>query len=473
MLHIRPIVKYTRQFLVWFLLGVALGLGAGSLGRESIEAAGSARIFISPQEINLPGEGRVVLNIDSGETEVGFVKVELGFDPTLVRLDDEATIGGQLSSVVTKTEMNAANETGNFILVVALPPERRSEAPSGQWELVNLKFVAATEAANIMTNLTINSESVQIVGLDETELVAEIENGIFYVNVVQPTPTLVVGKGARMWLLGEEEASLGNEWKVKLELESEKNVSGVDAVVTYDPDMLEALRFDDWKLLSGQTEYVNETNGKIRISQTMPVGSGWSGTGTLGELIFRTKNLGKTDLGWDFTPGVKSESNVIAIADGSDVLLEVVGVKVTIANNLRVRFGLSTASENAPLGFKVKGLFEDGVGWSEELETDTDGMTNYIEGQTGWIGGQKRFTVKVDGYLNKAADVTLGYGDQTVNLGQLVAGDMNNDGIVNNIDLSLLYDGWFKNGVGDYNLDGIVNSADHWILISNFLAVDD
>ncbi len=64
-------------------------------------------------------------------------------------------------------------------------------------------------------------------------------------------------------------------------------------------------------------------------------------------------------------------------------------------------------------------------------------------------------------------------GTNTVNVGTLTAGDLNNDGTINVVDLSLMYDQWFTGGLADYNRDGVTNSADYWIVIKNFFAEDD
>ena len=60
-----------------------------------------------------------------------------------------------------------------------------------------------------------------------------------------------------------------------------------------------------------------------------------------------------------------------------------------------------------------------------------------------------------------------------LDLGALKAGDLNNDGIVNNLDLSLMYDQWFGSGTADFNRDEVVNTADYWIVLQNFLAEDE
>jgi hypothetical protein len=51
---------------------------------------------------------------------------------------------------------------------------------------------------------------------------------------------------------------------------------------------------------------------------------------------------------------------------------------------------------------------------------------------------------------------------------QAVPGDLNGDGLVNAIDLSLLLGAWGTSGPGDINGDGLVGAADLSILLSNW-----
>ncbi|MDR3642147.1 MAG: fibronectin type III domain-containing protein [Candidatus Doudnabacteria bacterium] len=79
--------------------------------------------------------------------------------------------------------------------------------------------------------------------------------------------------------------------------------------------------------------------------------------------------------------------------------------------------------------------------------------------------------IKVNGYLSQlltSIDTTVNSGT-ALSVPQLLAGDSNNDNVVNSLDYSLMNTNWLKNSpASDFNLDGIVNSLDFAILKNNF-----
>lgn len=81
-------------------------------------------------------------------------------------------------------------------------------------------------------------------------------------------------------------------------------------------------------------------------------------------------------------------------------------------------------------------------------------------------------TVSVDRYLTrKATNVTLAEGAQ-IAFPPLLAGDLNRDGIINSIDLSVMIGQWarsFFGGTADINRDGRVNTVDWGFLRKNWL----
>ena len=77
--------------------------------------------------------------------------------------------------------------------------------------------------------------------------------------------------------------------------------------------------------------------------------------------------------------------------------------------------------------------------------------------------------------MRERFSLTVNPGTNSVDLGRLKAGDLNDDGIINTIDLSLMYDQWIPSPAGNADLtrDGVVNSADYWAITQNYLAVDE
>jgi len=81
--------------------------------------------------------------------------------------------------------------------------------------------------------------------------------------------------------------------------------------------------------------------------------------------------------------------------------------------------------------------------------------------------------VKSAGYLKaKTADTRIASG-ATVPLPVLKAGDLNDDGIINSLDWSLMNSNWFTNNItSDVNKDGIVNTIDFSWMNKNWLQTD-
>jgi hypothetical protein len=79
--------------------------------------------------------------------------------------------------------------------------------------------------------------------------------------------------------------------------------------------------------------------------------------------------------------------------------------------------------------------------------------------------------IKAPGYLSQLLtniDTTVN-SPTVISVPQLLAGDFNNDNIVNSLDYSLMNSHWLQNyPQADINLDGIINSLDFAILQKNF-----
>lgn len=506
---------------MWFILGMALGMGAGRWGVQRILAAGSARVFLTPVTTNVPPNGNLTVKVDSGATTVGFVQVQLNFDPAIINLTGEITATGSMTTVVQKTSMANANASGSVTIALALPPENVGSAPSGEFSIADIPFGAATTSANLLTSVTVNTEGVQVVGMDTEAMSVTGENATVNVNYIEPTPTVVaptpiptaepsptptavptpiptatptpiptevpptptviptptpvVRGGASLSLVPVSQGLTGHEWGVKVNLSTTELLSGVDVVVSYDPRKISGVRFEDGSLLSSNTQVnINNGNGVIRLSQTMPVGQGFIGDGTMGTLIFNPLAAGNIVLSIVFTPGAKNESNAVALSDGADILNSPSELSATIWDEVFVKVHLSTPSESTVVGQMVSGTVQTADAlWSNNFDTDLAGNSGELTGDPAWTGTLKQFLVKVSGFLRRRVSITPVGGVNIVDAGLLVAGDMNNDGIINNVDLSLMYDQWFSLGSADYNRDGVVNSADHWILTHNFLLSDE
>lgn len=475
-----------------------MGEGLGAWGITKTLAAGSATVSVSPINLTVPPNGNMEVRVDSGATTVGFVQAVINFDPNLVHLASDITTSGPLSTVITKTATAEANSTGKITVALGLPPANVATAPSGLFTIANLQFTAATASANQVANVTIDTVSTQVVGMDTQPISVSGVSGVISVNPLlptativptptmtltptptptptgspTPTPTVAPRTAAHLSMVPAGSPVKGQEWKVAVNLSTSELLSGIDAMVIYDPSKLSYVRFEDAKLLTDRTQIsVDNINGIIRISQTDPPGQGFLGDGSLGNLIFSPLLVGNVTLDWNYVAGAKNDSNAIALVDGLDVLAAPVAINATVGDNIWIKVHLLTSSSN---GQVVSGTVSttDNT-WQSAFVTDNAGNSGQLVGSASWSGSTRQFAVKVSGFLKRKINTNIVSGLNTVDAGSLVAGDINDDGIVNNVDLSLMYDQWFVGGSADYNKDGVVNSADHWILTHNFLKTDE
>lgn len=463
----------------WIILVSIIVLAVGAVVAVATKAEGTASLYLTPAASEMPPDLDLEIKLDTAGNQVGFARVELKFDQTAVQLRGEITGGSELDNLISKTSMADANSTGNILLVVGLTIENRDTPPSGILTLGRLPFTAVTGGENVVTDVDFNLEGIQIVDMNAVVVETTTTKAVVTINPVSPTvtpaptplltPTPTILPKAALTLVSDRQPVVGEDWPVGVELATTEQVSGVDMEVTFDPVKLTILRVEDEALLAGNTQTDTTQAGVIKVSQVSSPGEGFSGTGRLVTLVLRPETAGEVGLGWNFTAGATNDSNVIALVNGEDILAAPSGLTVTAEVKPRLQVKLTTYGNNQVTG-KVG---ETGGIWEAAMTTDANGMSAELLLGEGFLGKTTNFYLKVSGYLIKKEGVTVNPGVTVADFGKLVAGDLNNDGIINNVDLSLMYDQWFGGGGADYNSDGIVNSADHWILTHNFFAVDE
>jgi hypothetical protein len=391
--------------------------------------------------------------------------------------------------------------------VVAVPPGKVSQSPSGIFEIAQLPIEVISATENDGAQITFNLDDMQIVDTSQNELTIDPQNGAYTLNFVptptvtntptpsntptvtptivpteiptlsvSPTPTSASLRPAILSLVGPSPVYTKVPSQFDIHLQTETAVSGVDSVLLFDQSKIQIDSYDNHTLLNGNTiAYVNNQNGVLRLSQVATQGNSFVGEGSLATIHFTPLVQGTTEISFEYIQNSKSDTNVIAFENGKDIVLPPSSLSLSIVNQAYLFLELETESENPTLGFATDGVvtLTDGD-WSTKFTTSKEGKAGSYLLPDSLVGlSQISFYVKVDGYLKKIAKGDIRGGDVTINFGTLRAGDLNNDGIVNTIDLSLLYDAWFSEGVADYNKDGIVNSADYWILTQNFFATDE
>jgi len=119
---------------------------------------------------------------------------------------------------------------------------------------------------------------------------------------------------------------------IKVEIENGE-ATGVEAILTYDPEFLEVLDGDKEETgiqtveIGFFDEYlgnkVDNKEGRITVSGINMKGDRFS-QGTIGTILFKAKKKGETEVNFVFAPGEKGESDVAA-PGGKDILRETIG----------------------------------------------------------------------------------------------------------------------------------------------------
>lgn len=289
-----------------------------------------------------------------------------------------------------------------------------------------------------------------------------------------PSPEPTPSAGTSLSLLLPTNATLNEPFTAFIMFNTDTPVTGVDVLFNFDPNLLSINSLTDDHLLpiTPKLTFDNQL-GTISLSQLVNPNTPFTGSGSLASLSFTPKTVGQTSLYFNFTPGSKADSNAIEAATGNDILSPPLTYSLTVVDPADLVLSLTTPSESLS-GHSVTGsLMDSSLTHLTDLTTNTNGVTPPYRLDNSLVGTLKSFYFKVSGYLRKSFDLLAVPGINQVNLGLLKAGDLNDDGIVNSLDLSLLFDIWFKSGAGDFNRDGIVNSADHWHLLQNFLLEDE
>jgi len=464
--------------------------GIGFFGLKGIVAEDTVNLYFVPGSLEMPPGGVLSLMLDSGAENIGFVRVTVNFDNTKVQLTSEIVPTPNLGTVIELTSMPDANASGSATIVLGLSPG--DTPPTGVFELAQIPITSISVVDNDATTFDIDTD-VQIVNVSEFDLLFTTDFAILTLNPVNtsptptPTPTLtptltpiptatpapspIPGEGSFLSFGGNSQAFVGENYDINILFSTDTEVSGVDAVILFDENVLSATSVSENPLISDTTQIsIDNDLGVIRISQLAGVEEGFVGNGLLATISFDPLSIADSQFSFDFLDGATDDSNSISSADGTDILNASDPFLFSVVEHASLTISLSTPSINGDdLGGGIS--TEDGS-WSFSFTTDINGLSEAIQLPDSLLGQNIDLLINVDGFLREREAVTV-VGTIDLNLGLLRAGDLNNDGIVNNLDLSLMYDVWFGTGVADYNQDGIVNSADHWILTNNFFEEDE
>lgn len=167
----RPKIWRAAELIFLLVLLVVLVVFGEIRRRQSYlsqAASGQVSLFFKPTESNLPPQSSWEVWVNS-DLPVGFAQIGLNFDPALINLTQEIAADGPLSTAVKATSMAEANNSGNIILAMALPPSGLVQPPTGIFRLATLRLAAKTTASTA-TTVSFDPNAIQVVSLNASVL---------------------------------------------------------------------------------------------------------------------------------------------------------------------------------------------------------------------------------------------------------------------------------------------------------------
>lgn len=173
--------KYFWAFsLIAFLL-VSIFVAAYMVQRSretrKSAAAGTASITISPQSSDLGYDQNntytVKVNSSNTSEKILFIRLDLAFDKNLVNLVSLEPLGSFIipersngDKLVSSVE--EANTSGAFYIVLTMPQDKLSQAPSGAFDAASFKLTSVKNESG-STKVDFNTNNMQVVSNNQNE----------------------------------------------------------------------------------------------------------------------------------------------------------------------------------------------------------------------------------------------------------------------------------------------------------------
>lgn len=502
-------------------------------------AANQVSVVINPETTAMTGATAQEFQVIAvAEKAIGFIALELSFNPGLIQLTQEVTLTNtKLTQVILKTPLAEANVTGKIKIAVGLDPQQAADPPINNINLATLSMKAISSQPNTVAEINFVTSSFQVVATDTT--------------VLEPLPgksqiTLNPTSGAKLFFsnpIPNNPQTVNTNFTVDLLTDTGGQlIYGVDAKLTFDKTKLQVVSLTqgtevDFK--SFPKIQFDNTAGTITVSANIGTGTDAAGiTGTnlnLAHVTFKPiANIASTEVTYSFIANDRNDSNIVLKTtdpntDPVDILNSVVNLTITIPTTTASPSPSPSASPSMapspspsaqpspsaslapspspspslapeaspqPMTFKfqlqgrarigasqVKNitltLYKNGAAGSTQstLTSNAGGEIN-----TMIIPGQYVFLAKIPGYLvkrfgNNTSPIIIDVGHQYLNLSsnQILGGDFNNDGEINEVDYTTSFLNYFNtnNALVDLDGSGQVNNLDFAVMRANWNLVND
>src|SRR6266487_5042091 len=150
------------------LMSLPLSTAGASSNKDILAQAQAVSIFFSSTQVMLPPNTNLSLKMDAGSYQIGFARIDLAFDPSMIQLTNEIQTTSLLGTVIQKTSMNDANSTGHITIVLGL--SAGAPSPTGVFEFAQLPIRAVSTLSNQTSSMSVVDQNVQIADLNVTKL---------------------------------------------------------------------------------------------------------------------------------------------------------------------------------------------------------------------------------------------------------------------------------------------------------------
>jgi len=140
------------------------------------------RMYFSPSQIPDSSDMFMRVMADAQINQLSFARIVMTFDPTMLALSQELQTTSLLKTIVGKTSMQEANNTGRIVIVLGLDPGDRNSPPTALFELAQLTFSSKTSQSNQTTYLNFDNPDMQIVDIQAADLNFSGENTSIVLN---------------------------------------------------------------------------------------------------------------------------------------------------------------------------------------------------------------------------------------------------------------------------------------------------
>jgi len=128
--------------------------------------------------------------------------------------------------------------------------------------------------------------------------------------------------------------SVGQQFQSKITLDTEGvGTAGVDVLLKYDPALLKITNVQEGEIYNQYLgKKIDNDNGLFGLSGIVSLDdeTGFTGAGTFATVVFEGISPGAAAVDFDFSPGVRSDSNVAPMSSSDDSLSSATGANYTI-----------------------------------------------------------------------------------------------------------------------------------------------